>query len=68
MTMPDRYEALARYNAERDRGLMHTPQWDAKMAELQSEFEQWVDDQAEYTRRKLRIEMFGLLPTARERP
>jgi hypothetical protein len=64
--MPDRYEALARYNAERDRGLMHTPQWDARMAELQSDFEQWADDEADHTRRKLRREMFGLRPSAKE--
>ncbi len=31
--------ALAVYNAERARGLVHTPEWDAKMAGLQAEYD-----------------------------
>lgn len=38
--MPGKYEALAVYNAERARGIVHTPQWDATMAALQAEFNQ----------------------------
>jgi hypothetical protein len=33
-----RYAALAQYNAERSRGLAHTPEWDALMAEDQAKF------------------------------
>jgi hypothetical protein len=29
---------LATYNAERSRGIVHTPEWDAKMAALQRRF------------------------------
>ena len=29
---------LATYNAERARGIMHTPEWGAQMAELQQRF------------------------------
>ena len=36
--MPEKFNALARYNGERARGIAHTPGWDAKMAELQQEF------------------------------
>ncbi len=31
--------ALATYNAERSRGIVHTTEWDAKMAELQREYD-----------------------------
>lgn len=30
-----RWGDLARYNAERARGIVHTPEWDARMAEKQ---------------------------------
>jgi hypothetical protein len=40
--MPARSGALARYNAERARGLVHTAEWDAKMAGLQREFGAWA--------------------------
>jgi len=36
------FETLAVYNAERARGLVHIPEWDARMATLQTEFDQWV--------------------------
>lgn len=32
------YAALADYNAERDRGLVHTPEYTARMAEVQERF------------------------------
>jgi len=31
-------ETLARYNAEKDRGIVHTKEWIEKMAELQEIF------------------------------
>ena len=34
-----RWDALAMYNAERARGLVHTPEWDARMAEEQARFD-----------------------------
>jgi hypothetical protein len=34
-----KFSALATYNAERARGIMHTAEWDAKMAELQREWD-----------------------------
>ncbi len=36
--MDGRFEPLATYNAERMRGIVHTPEYAAKMAELQREF------------------------------
>lgn len=47
--MPFKFEALAMYNAERARGIVHTAEWDAKMAALQQEFNDW--ERAELTRR-----------------
>ena len=41
MSMPQKFEILAVYNAEVARGIMHTPQWDVKMADLQREFDRW---------------------------
>jgi hypothetical protein len=32
-------DQLARYNAERDRGIQHTPEWEARMAQLQRRFD-----------------------------
>jgi hypothetical protein len=40
--MPGPFEALAQYNSERARGLVHTPEWDARMAALQAEFDEWA--------------------------
>ena len=34
-----RWDALGLYNAERHRGLVHTPEWDAWMAEEQAAFD-----------------------------
>lgn len=33
-----RWNALATYNAERARGLLHSPQWHARMADEQAAF------------------------------
>ena len=33
------YTALGTYNAERGRGIMHTPEWQAKMTALQERFD-----------------------------
>jgi hypothetical protein len=38
-------EQLATYNTERDRGLMHTPEWQEKMRSLQVMFDRAVRDQ-----------------------
>jgi hypothetical protein len=40
--MPPMYEPLAAYNAECKRGLMHTAEYDAAMAWLQREFNEWA--------------------------
>ncbi len=39
--MPAKFDRLSTYNAETFRGLVHTPEYDAKMAELQREFNEW---------------------------
>ncbi len=39
-----RFDPLATYNAERSRGIVHTPQWQAKMAALQAEFDAWISE------------------------
>jgi hypothetical protein len=39
--MPSRFNKLAVYNAEVARGLVHTPEWQEQMAELQREFYAW---------------------------
>jgi hypothetical protein len=40
--IPDRFQVLATYNAECARGIVHTAEWDDRMAELQAEFDQWM--------------------------
>ncbi len=42
--MPGPFHALARYNGERARGLVHTPEWDERMAALQAEFDEWASN------------------------
>jgi hypothetical protein len=42
LQMPGKFDVLAAYNAEVARGIVHTPEWDAKMAGLQREFDQWA--------------------------
>lgn len=46
MTVPD-FRPLAVWNAERARGIVHTPEWDAKMADLQREFDAAVEAEME---------------------
>jgi hypothetical protein len=36
----DLVQTLSRYNGERSRGLVHTPEWQAAMAELQRRFDE----------------------------
>lgn len=43
---PSRFDALARYSAEKARGLVHTPEWVAQMAVLQADW----DEQQEFER------------------
>lgn len=33
------YEALAKYNSERSKGIVHTEEWTKKMQDLQKEFD-----------------------------
>jgi len=40
--MPYRFKALAEYNREVTHGVVHTPAWDARMAELQREYDGWA--------------------------
>lgn len=35
---PEELETLGRYNAERQRGIAHTPEWDERMSALQARF------------------------------
>ena len=39
--IPEKFWELADYNAERARGIAHTPEWDERMAALQAEFDEW---------------------------
>jgi hypothetical protein len=36
------FEPLAVHNAEKHRGIVHTPEYDAKMAELQERYNRWL--------------------------
>jgi hypothetical protein len=40
--MPEEFEPLAVYNAERGRGIVHTAEYDAAMAALQEQFDHWI--------------------------
>jgi hypothetical protein len=40
--MPRRFEALAEYRWEVAHGIVHTPAWEARMAELQREYDGWA--------------------------
>lgn len=40
-TMPRKFDPLARYNSERTRGIVHTPEWVEQMKALQREFDEW---------------------------
>ena len=39
--MPERFNRLAKYNGEVRRGILHTQEYDAEMAQLQREYNQW---------------------------
>ncbi|MGE5829739.1 MAG: hypothetical protein ACM30G_15465 [Micromonosporaceae bacterium] len=39
------FHHLAVYNAEVARGLIHTPEWDERMAVAQAEFDRWSHGQ-----------------------
>jgi hypothetical protein len=41
--MPSAFKVLATYNAEVSRGIPHTPEYDAQMAELQKQFDCWSE-------------------------
>jgi hypothetical protein len=43
--MPDKFNALATYNSEVSRGLIHYAAWINKMSILQSEFNVWQAEQ-----------------------
>lgn len=40
------WNQLATYNAERARGLVHTPEWREKMVEEQERYGRWIRDQS----------------------
>jgi len=43
MAMPDKFRALAEYNGEVARGIVHTEPYDYNMVKLQDEFEAWAE-------------------------
>ncbi len=44
--MPEQFEVLADYNTEVWHGIVHTPEYDARMAVLQDEFYRWRDGES----------------------
>lgn len=46
--MPDRWDRLATYNEECARGIVHTPEWDQRMAVLQGRFDEEVAEDAKW--------------------
>jgi hypothetical protein len=40
--LPKRFKPLKVYDAECERGLMHTPEYDQRMSELKAEFRTWL--------------------------
>lgn len=40
--MPDKFNALARYNGEKARGLVHTEEYQRRMEQLQEEYNEWL--------------------------
>jgi hypothetical protein len=40
--MPWKFNQLAVFNSERDRGIVHMADWKDRMAEIQKEFNAWV--------------------------
>jgi hypothetical protein len=63
--MSSAYEALALYNAERGRGIVHTQEWDERMAVLQARWDQELAQEAEWEaeahthRRRRQIGLLG---------
>lgn len=47
LVMPTKFERLAAYNGEVAHGLVHTAETDARMAELQAEFNDWISTRGE---------------------
>jgi hypothetical protein len=43
--MPARFEELARYNAEVSRGIVHKPEFVARMRTLRADFDEWTHQQ-----------------------
>lgn len=41
--MPDTYQQLARFNSERARGILHTPEWVTAMKFQQEAFDAWQE-------------------------
>lgn len=44
--MPEEFDALARYNTEVARGIVHTNDWKEQMQALQVKFEEWLATRA----------------------
>jgi hypothetical protein len=40
--LPKQFKPLAVYDAERKRGLAHTPEYEARMSALKDEFHKWL--------------------------
>jgi hypothetical protein len=40
--LPEKFNALATYNAEIARGIVHTTAWEFRMAILQREYDEWL--------------------------
>jgi hypothetical protein len=40
--LPKQFKPLEVYDAERKRGLVHTPEYDQRMATLKDEFHRWL--------------------------
>jgi hypothetical protein len=45
--MTDWVKALAQYNEERSRGIVHTPEWAERRTELQARYDKNTADEAE---------------------
>ncbi len=40
--LPKQFKPLVAYDAERRRGLVHTPEFDQEMSQLKEEFQRWL--------------------------
>jgi hypothetical protein len=40
--LPKQFKPLEVYDAERARGLVHTPEYDQRMANLKDQFQRWL--------------------------